>query len=247
MVVVGRPAARSTVARLTLAVLIGTMWGCASSAPAPSARPSGRALDGVRRIVVVSSADSRFSTVQTGATRAGAVDEVMKWLPYIPSKWALIAGLVYKGVASFIDRPVSSGAPPGVTPGSVVADEFVRTLRSSRPFAEVVPLDREPTGDARRDTDAILRVTVPSWGLVRVREGNPQLVAGFADVRAQMVLPESGVVVWEHEEDVTHPERLPLEVVTRDRALSHEQLVHVMERAGRRLANELVYARGGGG
>jgi hypothetical protein len=46
-------------------------------------------------------------------------------------------------------------------------------------------------------------------------------------------------VVWAYEEDVTHPERFSLP------ALTSELLNDVLERAGRRVANELVYARGG--
>jgi hypothetical protein len=79
-----------------------------------------------------------------------------------------------------------------------------------------------------------------------VRKGTPQQVAGFADVRAQMVLRETGVVVWEHEEDVTHPERLAVDTVIGNRALAREELMEVLERAGRRLASELIYARSAG-
>jgi hypothetical protein len=69
-----------------------------------------------------------------------------------------------------------------------------------------------------------------------MREHPPQ-VAGFADVRVEMVRRETGVVVWEHEEDVTHPERFSLDALSKDRVV-----VNVLERAGRRLANEVVYA-----
>jgi hypothetical protein len=115
----------------------------------------------------------------------------------------------------------------------------------SGPFDEIVTMDREPVGDARRNADAIVRLSVPSWGFVPVREGDPQLVAAFADVRAEVVLRETGVVAWRHDEDVTHPDRLSLETFTGDRALTREELIGVLERARRRLASELLYARGG--
>jgi hypothetical protein len=102
-------------------------------------------------------------------------------------------------------------------------------------------LDREPVGAERGH--AIVRLTVPSWGLVHVREGKPDLLAGFADVRAQVVVPETGAVLWEHEEDVTHPERLPLQAFSRDREVARQRMMDVLERAGRRLANEYLYAR----
>jgi len=60
-----------------------------------------------------------------------------------------------------------------------------------------------------------------------------------------MVVRETGVVVWEHDEDVTHPERLARDVA-RDRGVARQELIEVLEQAGRRLANELVYARNGG-
>ena len=240
-----RSVARSITASLALAVVMCVTSGCAST-PAPAPRPAGAALDGVRRIVVVSSGDSRFVTVQPGSKTPRALDEVMKWLPYVSLKWTLIAKAVQWGITSLADEPAPSEATHGVTPGQVVAEAFVRTLRASRPLDSIVPLNREPTGEARRHVDAIVRLTVPAWGLVGVREGNPPLVAAFADVRAQMVLPETGIVVWEHDEDVTHPERFPVEVLGRDPSLSREGLVGVLDRAGGRLANELLYAQGGG-
>ena len=107
-------------------------------------------------------------------------------------------------------------------------------------------MEREPVGEDRRRADAIVRLAVPAWGLVRVREGEPDLLSAFADVRAQMVLRGTGVVVWENTEDVTNPERLPLEAFTRDPELARQELTDVLERAGQRLASELLYARSAG-
>ena len=230
---------------LGLALTIAAMTGCVSSPPAPPSRAA-VALDDVRRVVVVASGESRFVVVQEKKDPGRVFDEVLKWLPYkeivVP-----IAQAVYWGITWLMDADrVSAVAPRDVTPGAVVAEAFARTLQRKSAFDEIVPMSREPVGDARRNVDAIVRLGVPAWGLVTVREGNPPLVAGFADIRAQMVLRETGVVVWEHEEDVTHPERLSLEALTGDRALAREGLVDVLERAGRRLASELVYGRSGG-
>jgi hypothetical protein len=167
----------------------------------------------------------------------------LKWLPY-KDVLVPIARAVYRGVIWLMKADGgASAAPPDVAPGAVVAEAFVRSLQLSGPFDEVIALGREPVGEARRNVDAIVRLTVPAWGLVSVREGDAPLVAAFADVRAQMVARESGVVLWEHEEDVTHPERFSLQALEQDRALSREELIEVLERAGRRLATELVYAR----
>src|SRR5262249_57372122 len=86
---------------------------------------------------------------------------------------------------------------------------------------------REPLGEDRRRADAIVRLTVPAWGLMRVREGEPDLHSAFADVRGAMVLRGTGVVVWERTEDVTGLERFPLASFTDERELTREQLVEV--------------------
>jgi hypothetical protein len=234
---------------LTLVLVSSVFAGCASSAPPvppSSSRPIGTGLDGLHRVVVVPSGETKFAVVKPSKEPGAELDDILKWLPYreilVP-----IARAVYWGVTWLMnsDRG-SSGAPRDITPGAVVADAFARTLQASGPFDEVVPLHEEPVGDARRNVDAIVRLTVPAWGILTLREGDAPLAAGFADVRAQMVARESGVVVWEHEEDVTHPERLTADALKQDRALSRERLIEVLERAGRRLANELIYARSRG-
>jgi hypothetical protein len=81
---------------------------------------------------------------------------------------------------------------------------------------------------------------------LRVRQGKPDLLAAFADVRAQLVALETGAVLWEHAEDVTHPDRLPLRAFSRDREFARQVTTEVLERAGRRLASEYLYTRGAG-
>jgi hypothetical protein len=241
--------------RTLAVVLIVSMVGlsaCASSAPPP--RASGVRGDSLQRVVVVGSGESKFTMVHASpeATRTfdGIVTEVMKW---IPASYGAIVGPIAKIVSSAISssaeakRTAAAESKVGeVSPRSVVADAFARRLEASGQFAEVRAVDREPLGDERRRVDAIFRVTVPAWGLVRVREGKPDLLAGFADVRAQMVVRETGSVIWEHEEDVTHPERFPLQAFTRDDDVARHGLREMLERAGQRVANEFLYTRGAG-
>jgi hypothetical protein len=230
-----------------LALAIVVLSGCASSdpGPAPRARPSSAALTDVRRVVVVATGESRFTVLQESKDTGRGFDEVMKWLPYkdilVP-----IARAAYSVISSLIDSDRAAGTvPKDVIPGTVVAEAFARALHVTGPFNQIVAVDREPVGDERRLADAIVRLTVPSWGLMRVREGDADAVAGFADVRAQMVMRETGVIVWEHAEDVTQPARLSLDAFKRDRGLTRQELVDVLERAGRRLASELVYRQDG--
>jgi hypothetical protein len=239
----------SAVAWLLVVVLVaGGLSGCASSPrpAAPSPRPIGVGLDGLQRVVVVPSGETKFSAVQSSNEQPLTVlDDILKWLPYkeilVP-----VARAVYWGVSWLMNSDKSSGAPRDITPGAIVAEAFARGLQASGPFDEVTPLGREPVGEERRNVDAIVRLSVPTWGLVSVREGEAPGVAAFADVRAQLITRDNGVVVWQHDEDVTHPERLTADALKRDRELSREALIEVLERAGRRLANELVYARSRG-
>jgi hypothetical protein len=234
-----------------LVAFLVALSGCATSAPAP--RTSEVRGDSLHRVVIVGSGESKFTMVHAGAqatqTFDGIVAEVIKW---IPANYGAIVAPIAKIVSSVINssaeakRSAAAESHVGaVSPRSVVADAFARRLEASGQFAEVRAAEREPVGDDRRHIDAIIRLTVPAWGLVRVREGKPDLLAGFADVRAQMVVRGTGTVVWEHEEDVTHAERLPLQAFTRDAEFARQGLIEVLERAGERMANEFLYARGG--
>ena len=242
-------ATRTATSIVALTLMSAVVGGCASAPtpPSPAApRLSGSALDGVRRVVVVTAGESKFAVEPgSGKDPGPEFDQIMKWLPYqdilVP-----IARAVYWGITwLFDDARTSKTMPNDVTPATVVGDAFARAIVGTGPFNQIVASDREPVGDVRRNADAIVRVTVPSWGLMRVRGAGPGLVAAFADVRAQIVLRETGVVVWEHAEDVTSPGTLPLDSLTADRALTREELVDVLERAGRRLASELMYAQMG--
>jgi hypothetical protein len=229
---------------LMLVVVAAALAGCASAPPAPNgiAAPP----DGLRRLVVVASRDSRFAVDQGSPEGRRPFDEVMKW---IPSRGFLvpIAQALYSGITWLLEPDGSSAAPRDVVPAAVVGDAFARSLLAVSPFYQIVVTDREPIGDTRRQADAIVRVAVPAWGLMRVREGGPPVAGAFADVRVEMVIRETGVVVWKYEEDVTHPDRIPLEAFSADRAMTRERLVEVLERAGRRLSTELIYAQNGGG
>jgi hypothetical protein len=235
---------------LVLVVAMVGLSGCASSAPPPPT--SGVRGTDLQRIVIVGSGESKFTMIhdspEAAKTFDGIVNEVLKW---IPASYGAILGPLAKIASSAISsgakakREAAAASQVGaVSPAAVVADAFVRRLQASGQFADVRAVEREPVGDARRQADAIIRVTVPAWGLVRVREGKPDLLAGFADVRGQMVVRATGTVLWEHDEDVTHGERLPLQAFTRDADFARHELLEVLERAGQRMASELLYARG---
>jgi hypothetical protein len=199
-------------------------------------------------VVVVASGESRFAVLEHSAEPGRTFDEVLKWTGY-GSLYRPLAVLVHQGINWLVglDRATATAPDPtSVSPRLVVAAAFARTLEASGYFQEIRTLEREPVGVDRQGIDAIARVMVPEWGIVRVRESDPALLSAFADVRAQLAIRGTGVIVWETNEDVTDPERLPLEAFVQDRRFSRQQLVDVLERAGQRLASELLYARSSG-
>jgi hypothetical protein len=241
--------------RALAAVLLVSTIGlsaCASSTPPPPA--TGVPRDTLQRVVIVGSGDTKFTVTPENAEAArtfdGIVSEVVKWMPFRYGMiLAPLAKAVHSAISSSADAKRTTAAAAhvaGVSPRSVVADAFARRLEASGQFSEVRRVEREPAGDERRRADAIIRLTVPEWGLVRVREGKPDLLAAYADVHAQIVLPATGAVVWEHAEDVTHPERLPRAALTGDGDVARHELREVLERAGQQVASEFLYARGAG-
>jgi hypothetical protein len=235
----------------TLSVLvvvpIVALAACASSAPTVAA-PSEPVAD-LRRLAVVSSGESKLTlppVVGTKMDLGRVFNEVAKWYPKAAALAPLIA-VVQRGIDWLAEAGhPAAAASGGVSPGAVVADAFARTLLASGRFDQIPILEREPVGEDRRQIDALVRVTVPAWGVVRVRDGKPDLMAAYADARVQVVVRPTGVVVWEHDEDVTHAERLPLQAFTGDGELTRQELKDVLERAGQRLANEFLYARSAG-
>ena len=237
-----------------LVVTLLPLAGCASSAPPPPTTPIARPAEPLRRLVVVSTGESKFAmseqrpAAQDSAQLDGIITEVAKW---IPGWYGAVLAPLAKVIASALSSPGDSkqtadtAAKMGeVSPRAIVADAFARRLAESGQFQEVRMIDRELVGEERRGVDAFVRLTVPTWGILRVRDGNPDLLSGFADVRAQMVVASTGTVVWEHAEDVTHADRLPLTTFTGDTAFARGELVEVLTRAGQRLASEFLYARG---
>lgn len=221
--------------------------GCASVPPPHAAAPS---FDHVQRLAVVVSGESTFAVQADSAEPGRTFNEILKYgfLFGADASWLRpVADLVHRGINWLLDLDRTSDAKVDlgdITPRSVVAGTFVRTLEASGSFAEVRAYGREPVGEDRRRADAIVRLTVPRWGLVRVQDGEPELLSAFADARVEVVSPGSGVTIWMAAEDVTDAERLPQRAFTTDRDFTREQLLVVLQRAGQRLASELLYARG---
>ena len=241
---------------VALALVFVSLSACAPAPPPPAvSAPIGAPVGDVRRLAVVASGPSTL-TMAAASRNASSSDstnvarifgEIAKWYPQ--AAWmGPVAVLIQRGVDWLFEDGRPSAADRqvrGISPGAVVAEAFARTLMTSGQFDQVRTLAREPIGEDRRQIDALVRVIVPTWGIVRVREGQPDMMAAFADARAQVVVSPTSAVIWEHAEDVTHGERLPLQAYTGDTELTRQALSDVLERAGQRLANELLYARSG--
>jgi len=227
---------------IQIALTLAAASGCAAPAPLPS-NPSIHRLQAVRRLTIVASGESRFAVIEYSAEPGRTFDEVLKWTPY---RWlSPLVALVHDGINALAapDRKTVAGSDLNtISPRAIVAAELARRLQASGRLDEILQLDREPVGEDRQRADALLRLAVPRWGLVRVRDSEPGLVSAFSDVQAQLVMRETGVVAWELSEDVTHPDRLPLEQFKGQHILTRTELHEVLERAGHRLASELLYA-----
>lgn len=233
-----------------LALVALSLAGCASSTPPPGT--AARPFDDVRRVIVVpSGGESAFAVIEYSAEPGRTFDEILKWIPWLPYQAALrpAAQLVHRGInwALEADRAATATSRlQGLSPRLVVAESLARTLETTGWFDEVRVAEREPGAKERRRTDALVRVAVPTWGLVRVRDGEAGLLSGFADVRGQMAMPGTGVVLWEESQDVTSPNQVPVDAFLRDRDFARQEMIVVLERAGQRLANELLYSRSAG-
>ena len=239
------------ISRLTavaaILLLALTASGCAPSTTTPAAPPPpvARPAEPTLSVAIVGTGQSQFAVDEPSAQPGRTLDEVLRWYPY-GGMLRPLAGVLHRAVNRYFHTDRGRTIDPALPtpPSSIVEQAMARSLRASGRFTEVRVLDGEPTGDGQ-PADMIVRVTVPTWGVMRVRSGDPDLVSGFVDARALMVARSTGVVVWETEEDVTAPQRLPLESLTRDRDLARQELVGVLERAGHRLASELLYSRSG--
>lgn len=234
-------------------LLLALTAGCASKAPPAAPNPTVRPVAAVQRVAVVGSGESRLAVVEHRSEPGRTFEEVVKWTPH---QWLRpLGGLVHAGINWLRDFGRAPVIPPdltGLVPRVVVTDGVALRLRLSGSFQEVRTLDARALAaeEAERagggsPVDAQLRVSVPTWGLVRVRQGQPDLHSAFADVYAQLVIPGTGTVLWESSEDVTHPDRLPLDSFASDPLLMRRQLAEVLDRAGQQLAAALLYERGG--
>jgi len=236
--------ARPFIRLLTITLIVAS--GCA---PAPTRGPvpvsNVRSFEGVRRLAIISFDAAGFTLVEHRSQPGRTLDEVLAWAPYGAALRPL-AALVHRGVSSGLARDheiMVAGSVYDVAAGQVVAEAMAGQLRASGFLDEVRVVASEPIDTANRPKEALVRLTVTSWGLVRVRD-DPDLFSSFSDVTGFLGVPGTGVVLWEHREDVTGPDQIQFEAFRRNPPLTRREVVKTLQRAGERLAAELLYARG---
>ena len=122
-----------------LVVTLLPLAGCASSAPPPPTTPIARPAEPLRRLVVVSTGESKFAmseqrpAAQDSAQLDGIITEVAKW---IPGWYGAVLAPLAKVIASALSLPGDSkqtadtAAKMGeVSPRAIVADAFARRLQ----------------------------------------------------------------------------------------------------------------------
>src|SRR5882724_13228140 len=154
--------------RMTLLVLlVGSLWGCASSAPPP--QPAARPFDNVRRLAVVVTGESKFTVLEHSAEPGRTFDQILAWTPNpYKSLFQPFVELLHQGINWLLasDHAERAGRNlAGISPTAAVSIAFAETLAASEQFREIQMLEREPVGDDRRRLDAIVRLTVPTWGI----------------------------------------------------------------------------------
>ena len=221
--------------------------GCASSR-APSPPPQAHPLGDIQRLAIVSVGASGVALVEHRSEPGRTFDEIAKWHPYGVAFRPLV-GLVHRGINSVLkvdQQAALAQSVDDVAPGDIVVSAMARRLRAAGSFHDVRTPRSEPVGDDRQAGEAVVRVTVTAWGVVRVRDGDDALVSSFSDIAATAAVPGTGVVLWQHQEDATGADQMPSASFKKDARVAREQIRDVLERAGERLAAELLYARGAG-
>ena len=231
-----------------LALAVALFSACGGRVPL---RPSGDQLQGVGRLAVVVPAQSTFTVLNARMT-AGVAQSMPRGMGILDTLFFLGLSVVLAGaeagIASAEDAALTAAVAPhvaAISAPSVLGEAFVRTLRAARRFGEIPMLDREPQGDELKRFDVVVLLKVPAWGLVRVTREEQVLMSGFAIIQARMTMASSGQVVWEEEDDATGHGWHALDSFKQDAELTRRELTDTLERAGWRLAAELLYPRGG--
>ena len=197
-------------------------------------RPTVSHLTGVQRIAVVVVEDGAFTVVQerAKATATGAI----------------LFGVVGAAVASAanhgMDRDETDKMRPALgdfSPTFSLRDAFVDALKSSgRIEVDVVDSERALQG---KSPDAIIRLTINEWGVRLPSRAISDHLATFAEIQARMTRTSNQEILWDEHEVSLGSGRHDLAAYRLDAGLLRTELTDMLQSAGFRLANLLIYPR----
>jgi hypothetical protein len=197
-------------------------------------RPTVNHLAGVQRIAVVVIEDGAFTVIKerAKATATGAV------------LFGLVGAAVASAANHSMDREEADKLRPGLSdfsPTPPLRDAFVGALKSGgRIDVEVVDSERVLAGKSH---DAIIRLTVNDWGVRLPSRAISDQLAAFAEIQARMTRAGSQEILWdEHEVSLGNGRHDP-SAYQQDPGLLRRELTDMLESAGFRLANLLIYPR----
>lgn len=220
---------------MTGRVLVATAFSLAACGPIhTTVRPTVSHLTTVQRVAVVVIEDGAFQVVKerAKATATGAV----------------LFGVVGAAVASAsnhgMDRDEADKIRPRLgdfSPTAPLRDSFVEALKSSgRLEVDVVDSERAREG---RSHDAVIRLTINDWGIRLPSRAISDQLAAFAEIQARMTRGSSQELLWDEHEVSLGNGRHDLAAYRQDGALLRSELTDMLQSAGFRLANLLIYPR----
>jgi hypothetical protein len=161
---------------------------------------------------------------------------------------AVLFGVVGAAVSSAtnhsMDREETEKLRPVLgdfSPVQPLRQAFLEALRSSGRIA--VDLVESEAALQGTEHDAVVRLAIKDWGVRLPQRAISDDLAAFAEIETRMTRGRSADVVWDEHEVALGGRRHALSTYGHDAALLRRELTEMLERAGYRLANLLVYPR----
>jgi hypothetical protein len=212
-----------------------TMLSLAACGPIhTTVRPTVNHLAGVQRVAVVVVEDGAFTVVKerAKATATGAV------------LFGLVGAAVASAANHSMDREETDKIRPGLagfSPAPPLRDAFMGALKSDgRIQVEMVESERALQG---KDHDVIIQLTIKEWGVRLPSRAISDHLAAFAEIQARMTRARSQETLWDEHEVSLGNGRHDLAAYRHDAALLRSELTDMLQSAGYRLANLLIYPR----
>ena len=188
-------------------------------------RPTASHLAGVQRVTVV--VKERAKATATGAVLFGVV-----------------GAAVATAANHSMDREETDKVRPALgsfSPAAPLRDAFVDALKSSgRLDVQIVDAERalQPT-----EHEVFIQLTIKDWGVRLPSRAISEHLAAFAEIQARMTRGRSPDVLWDEHEVALGSGRHDLAAYRLDAGLLRTELTDMLQSAGYRLANLLIYPR----